>query len=239
VGTFATSAKCGLALGAIAALTCLSVASRAAAHEPASAAWSGVYIGASIGGAWGDAGFAVPDKAPGRMDLDSVLAGGFHIGVQRQWGHIVGGIETSVLFGDFSGATSCPNDDFSCSVDVNWIWMIGPRLGIAMNTLHFYATGGYALGNSSTRVVEIATSATEERGHGHNSGWYVGGGVEWSLGRAMVLAVEYRRIELDDDRHFSPTGVFAASREVDATIDTIQARLSFKLGDLLHGMPSR
>jgi hypothetical protein len=47
----------------------------------------------------------------------------------------------------------------------------------------------------------------------------------------MVLGVEYKRIELGDDRHYSPTGVFAASREVDATIDTVQARLTFKLGE--------
>lgn len=160
-----TSSVCGLALGAMAALACLP----AAAHEPAAATWSGAYVGLMVGGGWGDAGFAVPNEVPGRVDLNAAI-GGFHAGLQRQWGQLVGGIETSFMFGGLGGTTICPNDDYTCSVDVNWVWTIGPKLGVARNNLQVYATGGYALARATTRVVEIATGAIEERGHGHNSG---------------------------------------------------------------------
>lgn len=227
VRNITTSSVCGLALGAIATFSSLP----ADAHEPSGSNWNGAYVGLTLGGAWGDAGFAVPSNPPGSVDLDAVAVGGFHAGLKRQWGNFVGGIETSFLFGDLGGTIICPNNTFTCSTDVNWIWMIGPKLGIARNNLHVYGTGGYALGRMTTTVVEIATGDIDERGHGLNSGWYLGGGVEWAFASSMVFGIEYKRIELGDDRHFSPTGVFAASRVVDGSIDTVQARLTFKLGE--------
>lgn len=225
--------KCGVALGAIAAFSCLTVAGQVTAQEPAGTRWSGVYIGASIGGGRGDASFAVPNEAPGLMDFDG-LVGGLHLGWQRQWGHVVGGLETSLLFGDFGGAADCPNVSYSCSVDVERIWMIGPRLGVATDRLHFYGTGGFARGLASSKVTEYSSGNTQEHGQGSNAGWYWGGGVEFVIATHMVLGVEYRHIEFDGDRHFSPTGIQAASREVDATVDTIQARLTFKIGEIVR-----
>lgn len=252
VGTI-TIPRQGFALGAIALLACLPLGSAAAdgrssapskTYADSNVSWSGVYAGAGLGVALGDAGWRyrsgfAPESNP--LDLDRTLDGGFHLGIQRQWGTVVAELETSVLFGDLGGNSRCtpPASPFTCSVDVNWIWMIGPRLGLAAHNLHLYATGGYALGDMDTKSITTATGALFESGAGRHTGWYLGGGLEWSLGKTVVLGVEYRRIELDDAWHRSSDPSPLADRSVDATIDTVQARLTFKLGELLHGMPWR
>ena len=56
-------------------------------YPAGSAQWSGFYVGAGVGSAWGDAVFnfesEVPDPTPARsIDLDSAIAGGIFVGYQ-------------------------------------------------------------------------------------------------------------------------------------------------------------
>src|SRR5262249_36290390 len=137
------------------------------ADAPASA-WNGFFVGAGIGEAWGETSFAFAGGLPANpnpFDFDSAVAGGLHIGYQRQWGHIVGGVETSVLFTNLGGRSTCPNPTFGCTVDASWIWMVGPRLGYATGALHFYGTGGYALGKLESKTVDLGTGAVFDTGH--------------------------------------------------------------------------
>lgn len=191
-------------------------------------------MGAGVGSAWGEAtfDFLAPLNPPLLNDLDSALAGGLHVGYQRQWGRVVAGIEGSALFTDLSGASLCPlNPNFTCAVDVEWVLMLGPRLGLAADNLHFYGTGGFAVGSLETRTITNATGAVFDRGDGQHTGWYLGAGVEWSLSRALVLGVEYRHIDLGTDTHVSSFPIPGGNRDVEATLDTVQARLTLKLGD--------
>ena len=113
--------------------------------------WSGLYFGGGLGAAWGDSSFVFTNGNPvasNPIDFDSAFAGGVHLGLQHQWGNFVLGIETSVLITDLSGTATCPNPAFSCSSELDWVWMIGPRLGFAANNWLFYGTGGYALGGT-------------------------------------------------------------------------------------------
>lgn len=213
-------------------------------RSDAPVSWNGIYGGAGLGVSFGEvdwryrSGFA-PEENP--LDLDRALAASLHLGIQRQFGMLVAGLETSFLFGNLGGDSRCvpPASPFTCSVDVNWIWMVGPRLGIATNKLHLYTTGGYAFGDLDTKSVTTATGALFETGGGMHNGWYFGGGVELSLTKSAVLGVEYRRIQLDNAWHYSSAASDLADRSVDATVDTIQARLTFKLGEVFDGMRSR
>jgi opacity protein-like surface antigen len=242
VGPISTVRKLSAALAVCATLV-LPLACNAAADvldsrgwmHPATGTWSGVYVGGSLGAAWGESDFVFTggvSPLTNPQDFDSVFAGGFHLGIQRQWDRIVAGIETSVLFGNFDSSSPCPVGPFSCSVEMSRIWMIGPRLGFATSNFHFYGTGGYALGRLESKVTD-ASGAVLDDGHGRHNGWYLGGGVEWSIGRSMLLGVEYRRIELDDAWHRSSVDPIS-DRTIDATIDTIQARLTFKLGEIVR-----
>jgi outer membrane immunogenic protein len=57
------------------------------------------------------------------------LVGGVHLGIQHQWGNFVLGVETSALITDFNGTSLCPNPAFACSTEIDWIWVVGPRVG--------------------------------------------------------------------------------------------------------------
>jgi opacity protein-like surface antigen len=107
--------------------------------------------------------------------------------------------------------------------------MLGPRLGYTMGSMHLYGTGGYALGRMRSKSVDTTGVLATDLGDGSHDGWYLGGGVEWAIAPSLVFGVEYRRIELSDDVHFSSLAP-AGARAIDASIDTIQARLSLKLG---------
>lgn len=197
--------------------------------------WSGLYFGGSLGGAWGDSSFVFANGNPANpnpIDFDGAFAGGAHLGLQHQWGNFVLGIETSVLFADLNGTSTCPNPAFACSVETDWIWMIGPRVGFAMNNWLFYGTGGYAIGSLDTQTTTIATGVQFDSGNERHGGWYLGAGLEWGITRNLSLGVEYKHIELDDELHVSSTipGNPAGDRFVDASIDVVQARLTLRLG---------
>lgn len=224
-----------LGLLVLAALVVGAWTSGAAANGPprSGKTWDGLYVGGSVGRSWGESGFVVPSGltvTPNPMDLDGTVAGGVHLGFQRQWGSIVGGIETSALFANLGGRSLCPNLADFCTVEGNWTWMIGPRVGFVAGGMHFYTTGGYALGRLTSRAIDDATGVVLDQGHELHGGWYLGGGVEWNLMQNIIFGLEYRRIDLGGATHASSLGIPAAAREVDAEIDTIQARLSLKFG---------
>jgi len=162
------------------------------------------------------------------MDFDGAFAGGFHIGVQHQWNSFLLGVETSVLLTDLDGSSTCPNPAFSCSSEASWIWMIGPRVGFTANNWLFYGTGGYARGAVSSETVYVSNGVQFDATHERHDGWYAGGGIEWGLTPNVTLGIEYKHIELDSDLHRS-IYYSTDNRNIDATIDTVQARLTLLL----------
>jgi outer membrane immunogenic protein len=222
--------KLALCISAIALSSAAQNPALAGDYGSGSPSWSGLYLGAGIGAAWGDSSYVFTNGSPAvpnPIDFDTSWAGGVFGGIQHQWGNFVLGVETGILVTDLNGSSSCPNPAFTCSAEVDWIWTIGPRLGFAFSSLHVYGTGGYALGSVSSNAVNVTGSdPVEDR----NGGWYAGGGVEWQFKPNMILGVEYRHIELDTERHDSVRFPGSDDRNVDATVDTIQARLTVKLG---------
>ena len=195
--------------------------------------WDGLYVGGSVGGGWGESSWVYTTggftTTPNPFDIDG-LVGGLHVGYQRQVGQMIVGIETSVLFSDnLGGSALCPNPVFVCSVSTDWVWMLGPRLGYSMGNMHFYGTGGYALAGVRSKSVDTTGGIPTDVGDGRHDGWYFGGGVEWAVAPSLTFGIEYRRIELSDDVHLSSLAP-AGNRAIDASMDTIQARLSLKLG---------
>jgi outer membrane immunogenic protein len=195
--------------------------------------WSGFYVGGGIGSAWGETSWEFATgftTAPNPFDTDG-LVGSVHLGYQVQWGQIVAGVETSFTPSSVRGGPACADPTFSCVAETDWVWMLGPRLGYTSGGFHYYGTGGYAIGRIETRIHDLTAGGAivDTSSHLHD-GWYFGGGIEWAFSPALVLGIEYRRIELDTERHLSSTGDPNGARAIDATVDSVQARLTLKLG---------
>ncbi|MGE0626300.1 MAG: outer membrane protein [Hyphomicrobiaceae bacterium] len=207
--------------------------------------WSGIYIGANAG--WADKSYdwafnpalpAADNQAYSLSNSDGIVGG--HVGIQQQWGQFLLGIEAA-----YSGSGAFDDDWTSrprfgvgtadSLVKVGPIFTVGPRIGWAVsNQWLLFAGGGYATANIHSTGRDSTTSALIPalEGGARHEGWYAGGGVEFALTRHIILGAEYQRVELGTERHnvypYSPTNT--NNRDIDASIDIIRARLSFKIG---------
>jgi opacity protein-like surface antigen len=73
--------------------------------------WSGVYVGAHLGAAWGDVDWSGPavtefvDRGRVSHELDDGSLAGAHLGFNHQFGRWVGGAEVSLSGGDVEGSS--------------------------------------------------------------------------------------------------------------------------------------
>ena len=219
-------------------------------YAPVAYNWSGFYAGASIGYARTDAEGYYSNFLPRQnfnADADSGVLGG-HVGIQHQFGQFVlgveGGYSSTRVFDDWGGGTLGPSASClainpvptTCQARIDHIYTIGPRLGLAYDRSLFYVTGGFAGGQLNTRLLDRSTTPVSvfDRTSENHVGWFIGGGLEFALSRNWIFGVEYQHIELDSEKHlssadaFNPAGVNA--RTMDADVDIVRARLSFKFG---------
>jgi outer membrane immunogenic protein len=143
--------------------------------------WTGCYIGANVGGAFGDAsatfnfgevstngsGFA----GGGQIGCDYQFAGtGWVIGFRNMFDGTSNDRSRTIGFGPLAGGVVNFNNQ--------WFDTLTGRLGYAVAPAWLlYFQGGGAWAHTSTNV----TFAGVQTGQGSNtrSGWTIGGGVEW------------------------------------------------------------
>ena len=142
--------------------------------------WAGVYLGANVGYQWGSV-------ANSGADPNGFL-GGLQLGYNWQSGYIVYGVETDA---QLTGA-----DDTSAGVKFSnpWFGTTRGRLGVAVNNMLFYGTGGLAYGGGRAEWRGISET------HSH-FGWTVGAGAEVGLTPNWSAKVEYLFVNLADERY--------------------------------------
>ena len=192
--------------------------------QPAAApscTWTGFYIGANVGGAWGKADartttilipggydFVATDITQihdvGSQDLEpSGFTGGGQIGYNFQAGHFVFGAEA-----DFNAANleesqsgtaeyiSAPGTSFTIKQSVSTDWLITARARVGFTAGHFlfYGTGGLAVTkiNYDESFTDTFAAARENSSiRETKAGWTVGAGIEYQLNCHWSLKAEY------------------------------------------------
>lgn len=200
---------------------------RAVYERPAD--WSGVYFGVSSGWQWSS--IQVGPVFNPETDHDSALVGAF-LGVQHQFGAIVLGVEGgwNSAFRNNTGNYVCPNPAFSCEVRMDDVLTIGGRAGFAAGHWMPYVTGGYANGAFHYFARTPAnTGPLAEEARTRNSGWYIGGGVEWRVSPAWTTGIEYRHYEYDtaSSVRWTPAGATLSPITIDASTDTVMWRATW------------
>ena len=204
--------------------------------------WGGLYIGASagwmgsyFGWTYHDPSGAVVDRPIGKQSTDSGVFGGF-IGLQHQVGQLVIGVEASLNGmgnGNNFGSTSCTNPAFNCQArNDGYLLTLGPRLGWAPSEKWMiYGTGGVASGKVATQEVNAATGVVNGFSTSTNqTGYFVGGGLEYAITHSVIFGVEYKHYDLGEKLHAPLVFSTLEFRNINATYDAVTARLSFKLG---------
>ena len=133
----------------------------APAYIPPVFTWTGFYVGANAGYAWGnvnagDAFFSGRTVSIG--DIDGFIGGG-QIGYNYQIGQFVVGLEA-----DLQGADLSATSGFGDRVRTDYFGTVRARLGFAVDRWMPYITGGWAYGNVKTSIAGIGSSDKSHTG---------------------------------------------------------------------------
>jgi outer membrane immunogenic protein len=203
--------------------------------------WSGIYLGASAGYAWGNQDwtfkgdqFWADDGDEGSLTPCQFDAGG-HIGAQYQWRWLVLGGEAGIYKGpyrkDSQASPFYPTED-EWTADISLIAKGTGRVGFAFKRLLTYVKGGYAGGLVDTRVkynVGTGVISRDERTLEWHNGWTAGGGIEYAITNHVIIGAEYNYIDLGSQTHtFEPVGSDTFNAKVNAIVHQALFRLSFK-----------
>ncbi len=180
--------------------------------------WSGFYLGLHAGWLWSDAeervGFL---PTPGAFqttnfalngDRDGFLGGG-QVGFNWQAGPIVLGLEADISGADVSGSGNrapilTPTSFYASSWDMNWFATVRGRLGVTVSPSAFiYVTGGFAAADIdyATRTLIGAPGGPADwvgAASETETGWTLGGGLEWGFAPSWSLKAEYLYFDLGD-----------------------------------------
>jgi opacity protein-like surface antigen len=228
--------RCGVRLAAVVmAAGLLGSALPVVAGDAAPDPWSGLYGGAHGGYGWGKADYEIDIEGffNERMnhDLDHGVAGG-QLGFQRQFGHIVAGVEVTytwlnqsdtreseVVFGRIR------------NIEIDQLFTATGRLGYAHGDYLAYVKGGYAGSDVDTSIHRVDSDNPPSTTSGWVNGWVIGGGIEHLCTPWLVLGVEYDYVSLDMKDRGDVLFDNKAFNYYDASVDvqTVTARVSFKL----------
>ncbi|WP_026190931.1 outer membrane protein [Methylobacterium sp. WSM2598] len=177
--------------------------------------WTGFSVGGNVGYAFTtresrnrNAAFLIDDRAIGTVGGtfgfsnrgQNGFTGGLQVGANYQMtpgSGVVVGVEADAQYLDAgrrrSGVLAGPNTvlnpnaiffDPRATAGLEYFGTARGRLGYAFDRTLVYATGGFAYGGGSARRFFGATDNAQMR-----TGWTVGGGVEYALGRDSFLNV--------------------------------------------------
>jgi opacity protein-like surface antigen len=169
--------------------------------------WTGFYLGAQIGYAWGDNAGSVVYASPGGLfgsyslgNAAQGVIGGAHAGYNYQINQWVLGLEGSVDPTTLLRSVSVlPVDGSTIQGDLRSSIQgsIRGRAGFAFDRLLFYGTGGVAFAKFSS---DLQLSGIDLLGPFYAAGsrsssrvgWTVGGGVEYAINSYWSVMGEYR-----------------------------------------------
>jgi outer membrane immunogenic protein len=181
--------------------------------------WTGAYIGANGGLAFGKADAVTDAPEPGpyfagssltaiaeagmqRIEPRGLLAGG-QLGFNVQSGSAVFGVEADFGLMQLDETASvtveypcCAGTDFTIEqgVETQWLLTVRPRVGVAAGNVLVYGTGGIAITNldyTATFDDTFATAHADSQIQERRIGFTFGGGVEVGGGGRASFKAEY------------------------------------------------
>jgi outer membrane immunogenic protein len=214
--------------------------------------WTGVYIGAHVGGGTGykyesalDFSYGTPGvrfvPVPVSMAPRGWLAGGT-LGANYQIDSWVLGFEGQASWTNLRGSADCPMQVVpvtvgvgaaNCTVKLDAMGTIAARLGWAFDRLLLYGKGGAAWTNDSYQVLLVAQDkallfTTNEL----RWGWMAGVGVEYAFTDSWSAKIEYNHMDLGMDslRFNDQSGIVYMDANFKQRIDIVKVGINYRWG---------
>jgi outer membrane immunogenic protein len=188
--------------------------------------WTGIYVGANAGYAWGDTTGTFFTGAPGNYNINGPLAGG-QIGGNYQFANnIVIGLEADYQWADIDGSAVVVAG-VTTSTEIERFGTVRGRLGYAWDRWLGYVTGGYAFGARTN--VAVAGAGVIASSNNLN-GWAAGVGVEYAFAPNWSAKLEYLHVELDEKTFFAGVCAVPSLCQVGADVDLVRVGLNYRFG---------
>ena len=203
--------------------------------------WSGAYIGAQAGYAWGDARVG-QTFAPGSFDdygwgySPSGGFGGLYAGFNHQFdGGLVLGIEGDYSFASVRDTTlyrALGVDDpaFGGELKLDSVGSIRLRAGYAMDRWLPFVTGGLAVGSYKHTTVDIPGGPYADV-KDTITGYTLGAGAEYAVTDNWMVRGEYRFADFGrhpSRRHFISDGAPLGPEEIELTTHDLRIGIAYK-----------
>ncbi len=220
------------------------------------AQWTGFYVGAHAGYAWGDwdVDLVHPFPAvPGGVLSDggsigsNGWLGGFQIGANYQTGSLVLGVETDISWTGLDDDKSFRMDidtDWATSLDLQLFGTARARVGLVKDNWLFYVTGGLAWGRGEMNIDTISITGpvtmSQLTAKANHIGWTAGLGAEWAATENISVKAEWLYVDLGS-ADYDPKGLAYAGTPqqfnhhelASASLDFHTARIgiNYRFGD--------
>jgi outer membrane immunogenic protein len=154
--------------------------------------WTGFYIGADVGYAWGKDTTTEYVTATNTFtgfnptyNINSAV-GGLYAGYNYQIGSAVLGIESDIEATNIRGGFIDPVVGGAGTTQLEWQGSLRGRLGFTADKVLFYGTGGLAFADISHTYTNLLTGIAETTS-GLRTGWTAGAGIEVALCQIFLL----------------------------------------------------
>jgi outer membrane immunogenic protein len=201
--------------------------------------WTGLYVGAHAGYAWGDVDVRDTNGGvlPGPFSYDAKgLFGGATAGYNWQLGKVVAGVEADLGYMDLSGSgiipSSVPTAHQDITLDGGLYGDLTARLGfIPLERTMVYAKGGVAIYGGEARQ-KTTNPGYVTHGTDMFVGWVAGGGVEHFVTDKISIKAEYLHFDFghqggDQTSISDPPVGFVYRNATEVTADTIKVGVAF------------
>lgn len=204
--------------------------------------WTGFYVGVNGGYGWNNdsdniTSFIGNYKVFTSKGFDSQGAfGGGQLGYNWQRGQLVLGVETDLQgsgIEDDTRVSPVPGFTRHLHQSLDWFGTVRGRVGYAFDRALVYATGGFAYGrvDSSVNTSFLGTPIAQFGKNDVETGFVVGGGLEYKIAPSWSIKGEYQFIDLGSQKL---TGSIADviplhSNDVDNNFHTVRVGVNYHI----------
>jgi outer membrane immunogenic protein len=174
--------------------------------------WTGFYVGVNAGYGWSthNNDVFVPGIGTVSGNSNSGFVGGGQVGYNYQFGAFVAGLEADIQYADLNRNGNSNVFGFNNTAlgggnngGMDYFGTVRARLGWAIDHALIYATGGFAYGGggNNNNTVFINGIAVSNGNNSTNTGWTVGGGVEYAFTNNFTARVEGLYVNLGSNNN--------------------------------------